>query len=334
MKFAKEKILVTGGTGFLGSGVVTRLAERGYYVVVLDNESRGSKSRLGHLGDRYKMIQGDVCDKQVVREAAKGVSTIFHLAFINGTEYFYSKPEEVLRVALKGALQTVEVAKEYGIEKYILASSSEVYQSPTTVPTAEDERLIIPDIWNPRFSYSGGKIASELLVANYFRSGTSGSTIFRPHNIFGPNMGFEHVVPELIHKLFVSSNRFTESECILDIQGTGQETRAFCYIEVALDQIMFIYDHGLNGEIYNIGVERETTISRLISDIGKILGIRINIRPGPRRAGGTMRRCPSMTKLKELGYQEVETSSYLLGLSNTVNWYKQYFLDEHEKIKN
>jgi len=272
------------------------------------------------------MIQGDVCDEAAVRAAVRGVTTIFHLAYVNGTKHFYSKPEEVLRVALKGVLETAEAAKNYGVKKYILASSSEVYQLPTIVPTTEAERLMVPDIWNPRFSYSGGKIASELLVANYFRLGMPERFIFRPHNIFGPNMGFEHVIPELMQKLYESSDKFTKSHCTIDIQGTGQETRAFCYIDVAVDQIMFLYDHGSNGEIYNIGVEYEITISQLIRDIGSILGIQIDAKPGIARPGGTSRRCPSMSKMHDLGCQRPKSTDYFQGLTETVDWYKQYFL--------
>ena len=85
-----------------------------------------------------------------------GCDTIFHLAFINGTKYFYEKPELVLDVGLKGALNSLEAAEKHKVGTYILASSSEVYQQPENIPTSESERAIIPNVLNPRFSYAGG----------------------------------------------------------------------------------------------------------------------------------------------------------------------------------
>jgi len=92
---------------------------------------------------------------------------------------------------------------------------------------------MIPDMTNPRFSYGGGKIASELLTLHY--GGTRGleTVIFRPHNIYGANMGFEHVIPELVAKIVKLSDNLTKKSIDLPIQGSGEETRAFCYMYVA-----------------------------------------------------------------------------------------------------
>ena len=111
----------------------------------------------------------------------------------------------VLDVGVKGAINTLEVAKDIWIKKYILASSSEVYQKPEILPTTENAAILIPDVTNPRYSYAGGKIISELLTLNYLRETNIQHAIFRPHNVFGPQMGFEHVIPELIKKI---SNSF------------------------------------------------------------------------------------------------------------------------------
>ena len=125
----------------------------------------------------------------------------FPLGFVNGTKFFYERPDLVLDVGIRGALNTIDAAKKYDVEKYIMASSSEVYQQPTVVPTTEDERIIIPDISNPRFSYSGGKILSELLTLHYFSNSDTQRIVFRPHNVYGPDMGWEHVIPEFMRRV-------------------------------------------------------------------------------------------------------------------------------------
>jgi len=318
-----QKVLVTGGTGFIGFKLVERLVQNGYETVIFDNDFRGSKERLSSLEGKFELIQGDIRNKEDVVKATQNCSTIFHLAFINGTKYFYEKPELVLEVGVKGAINTLEVALENNIDKYILASSSEVYQQPTHVPTIEEERMLIPDVMNPRYSYAGGKLISELLTVNYLRNSKIHHSIFRPHNIFGPQMGFEHVIPELMKKLYAATAGWQKKECQLEIQGNGEESRAFCFVEDAVDQIMQIFEKGQSGEVYHIGMDEERTIRQLIEDIGKCLDVQIEIIPGKLQKGGTSRRCPSIEKVKALGY--VKNNHYEEGLKKTVEWYKEYF---------
>ncbi|MBP9853705.1 MAG: NAD-dependent epimerase/dehydratase family protein [Candidatus Omnitrophica bacterium] len=323
---SNQKILVTGGTGFIGSALVKGLVRSGYKVRVFDNNFRGSNDRLKDVLSSIEIIEGDIRQKEDVLGAVKGCEVVFHLAFINGTKYFYEQPKLVLDVGVKGALNTLEAAMECGVRQYILASSSEVYQQPTHVPTTETERLMIPDPLNPRYSYGGGKLISELLTLNYLRDSGIRHSIFRPHNIFGPQMGFEHVIPEIMRKLYEATDRWNQNSCELQIQGTGEEGRAFCYVGDAVDQVITITEKGLSGQIYHIGMDEEITIQQLVQDIAEALGIKVNIKPGELRQGGTSRRCPSIEKVKSLGYQK--KNHYREGLGKTVAWYKQYFLEQ------
>lgn len=318
-----DRILVTGGTGFLGSALVRRLVKSGHNVVVMDDNSRGSLVRLEDVKDQVTFVAGDIRDAQAVAAATRGCCSIFHLAFVNGTKFFYEKPDLVLDVGVKGALNTLQAAKECEVGTYILASSSEIYQQPTHVPTSESERAIIPDVRNPRFSYAGGKLISELLSINFLRNTPIRDLIFRPHNVFGPNMGFEHVIPELMQKLFTATNGWKSDKADIDIQGSGDETRAFCFVEDAVDQLMALYDRGEKGEVYHIGIDNEITIRELIGHMADILNIKVTIHPGTLRLGGTNRRCPDITKVQNLGYKRQD--SFAEGLAKTVVWYKSYY---------
>ena len=102
-------------------------------------------------------------------KSVKKIDAIIHLAYINGTKYFYSKPHLVLDVAIKGLINLFDVCVSHKIRELYLASSSEVYQTPSVVPTKETEMLKVPDIFNPRLSYGGGKILTELMGINYGR---------------------------------------------------------------------------------------------------------------------------------------------------------------------
>jgi nucleoside-diphosphate-sugar epimerase len=252
------------------------------------------------------------------------VTTVWHLAYINGTRFFYERPDAVLEVGIKGALNTIEAALANGVDRYVLASTSETYNTPTHVPTNETERLMIPDVTNPRFSYGGGKIASELLALHLGGHRGLEAVIFRPHNIYGPDMGHEHVIPELVERIVRVSDGMERTSIDLEIQGDGSETRAFCFVTDGATGARIAGLAGGPGQIYHLGTPEEISIRHLVELIGKTMGIEINVVPGPLREGGTPRRCPDISKLAALGYEPQVTIE--AGLERTVPWYVEHAL--------
>lgn len=315
--------VVTGGSGFIGAALVRELVAQGHRVRVFDDHSRGRPARLRDIEDQIELCTGDVRDPQAVREAVRGCEVVWHLAYVNGTRFFYEKPDLVLEVGIKGALNTVEAALEMGARRYVLASTSETYNEPTHIPTAEHERLMIPDVRNPRFSYGGGKIASELLALHLGAVRGLETVIFRPHNIYGPDMGFEHVIPEIVARIYRLSEGLTRAEIELPIQGDGLDTRAFCEIRDGARGAYLAGVEGGAGEIYHLGTQEEVSIAALIHQIGAALGVRLHLQPGPRRAGGTSRRCPDITKLAGLGYEP--QISLAAGIERAAQWYAAHF---------
>jgi len=313
-----KKILVTGGTGFIGSAIVRALINTGNKVRILDNESRGAVRRLEDIKGRFEMILGDIRDPKIVEKSCENVDLVIHLAYINGTEFFYTRPELVLEVGVKGMVNVLDACIKKNIRELMLASSSEVYQTPLKIPTPENVPLIVPDPLNPRYSYGGGKIISELLVLNYGRKYFNRVLVLRPHNVYGPDMGREHVIPQLIAKI----GRLSKQNSVnLSIQGTGQETRAFIYIDDFIQGFECILKRGKHMQIYNIGNMEETSIKKLINVMGRILGKKINIISGKLLEGSTPRRCPDITKIKRLGYKP--KVSIEEGLHKTIQWYNQ-----------
>ena len=325
-RMSKDLTLVTGGTGFIGSALTLALLDRGYPVRVLDNNFRGRDHRLAKAVGRFEMVEGDIRDDALVAAATNGVHSVYHLAFINGTRHFYEMPDMVLDVGTRGALATLKAALDEGVKRYILASSSEVYQTPERVPTDETECMRIPDPTNPRYSYAGGKIISELLTLNYLRGKPVEGVIFRPHNIFGPDMGFEHVIPELARKMFDLSAGFTRKAIALPIQGQGTETRAFCYVDDAVDQIIACGEKGGAGEIYHVGDTAERSILDLVDAMASAYGLKVTVVPGPLRHGGTPRRCPDISKVRALGAEP--SVGFDTGLERTLAWYADHFRRE------
>jgi nucleoside-diphosphate-sugar epimerase len=298
-----KKVLVTGGSGFIGSAYVQGLLRSGCHVRVLDNNSRGSLRRLSAVIDDIEFIEGDVRDAEVVAAACKGMSSVSHLAYINGTEFFYSMPELILEVGVKGILNVIDGCLKHDVSELVLASSSEVYQQAPILPAPEQVPMVVPDPHNPRFSYGGGKIISELLVLNYGRKFFERTLVFRPHNVYGPDMGWEHVLPQFILRMKSLVEQSAGEDFDFPIQGTGLETRSFIYIDDFVDGLILMLEKGESQNIYNIGTMDEVTIRDLATEVGKYFNVPANIIQSKPPRGETIRRCPDISKLRALGFE-------------------------------
>lgn len=315
-----RRILVTGGTGFIGSALIKRLLTAGADVRSLDNDSRGGISKLGEAGSEIERVVGDIRDAGVVREAVRGMDCVCHLAYINGTEFFYTKPELILEVATKGMMNVLDACVAEGVRELILTSSSEVYQTPPVIPTDESTPLTVPDVLNPRFSYGGGKIISELLAVNYGRKFFDRTLIVRPHNVYGPDMGREHVIPQFVLRMDECAQRQPEGLLDFSIQGTGEETRSFIYIDDFVSGLLCVMEHGEAIDIYHVGTDREVSIRELAHLVAQACGRDIRLVPGDLLAGSTSRRCPDVAKLRRLGFKS--RVSLEDGVRWTAEWYR------------
>lgn len=316
--------LVTGGAGFLGSALVRRLASAGDRVRVLDSGFRGGLRRLeGAVGD-IEVVEGDVRDAALVDRVCEGVAVVLHLAAVNGTSYFYSIPEVVLDVGVRGTLNVIDATIRRGVRELFVASSSEVYQTARAIPTDESVPLTVPDPMNPRYSYAGAKLVSELLAINYGRKHYGRVVVFRPHNVYGPDMGAEHVIPQLTLRLRALA-RGEADPIRLPIQGTGGESRAFLYVDDLVEGLLVLLARGEHLGIYHIGSEDEVTIAVLAREIARCLGRQVVVVPGERPAGSTPRRCPDISRIRALGFHPRVPLHE--GLARTVRWY-----DEHSHL--
>ena len=297
-KTMKKNILITGGSGFIGSAITKHLVKEKHNIIIFDNNSRGKISRLSKVKDQIKFIKGDIRDKRKVLSIKGSIDTVIHLAYVNGTEFFYKKPFEILDIAVNGLVNILDFSKKKGVKNFYLASSSEVYQNPTKIPTDEKEMLKIPDIHNPRYSYGGGKIISELYGIHFAKKYFKKFIIFRPHNVYGSDMGNEHVIPQFINRFdkLKKDNKFL-------IYGTGNEQRSFIYIDDFVSGFDRIFKKGKNREIYNIGTTQKIKISDLARLVAKILNKKIQFKKTKILKGSPSIRCPNINKIKKLGFK-------------------------------
>lgn len=328
-----KRYLVTGGSGFIGSALCHRLVAEGHFVRVLDNCYRSSASRLDRIASHIEFIEGDIRDFSTVKKAMEGIDSVIHLAAINGTENFYERPELVLEVGVKGMLNVLDACRACKVTDLVVASSSEAYQSPEQVPTDETVPLVVPDVLNPRYSYGGSKIISELLALNYGRHDFERVVIFRPHNVYGPDMAWEHVLPQLIIRAIKTIEKTPHGAIPFKIQGDGQQTRAFTHINDFIDGLMLVIDKGAHLNIYHIGNPEEITIAEVAAQVVSYFGRDITLETSPNLLGSTLRRCPDIRKLKALGF--TPKIPFAQGLADIAKWYQEnsHLAKDKESLK-
>ena len=301
MDFLKNKktFLVTGGSGFIGSKITEMLLKEGHKVSIFDNNFRGKLSRIKKIKNKnLKFFKGDIRNYNQLKKSFKNVDSVIHLAYINGTKFFYTQPTLVLDVAIKGLMNVVDICINKKIKEVYIASSSEVYQTPIKIPTDEEEMMKIPNVMNPRYSYGGGKILSELVGINYGRKYFKKLIIFRPHNVYSEDMGDDHVIPEFIKKFKQLRNRKFK------IIGTGNEIRSFIHIDDFVNAFRLIMKKGEHLNIYNIGTNEKIKIKDLAIKLSKIFKKKIKIIKTSKHIGGTNIRIPDIKKIKKLGFKQ------------------------------
>lgn len=319
-----KKIAITGGAGFIGAQLVKRFAAKGYHILVLDNFIRGVPARLDNLDGHIDIDAVDICDRNQMIQAVKGCHAVFHLAAINGTANFYEVPDKILETGIKGIFNVMDACYENGIKELVVASSAEAYQHPEIIPTPEDVILKVPDPSNPRYSYGASKLISEVIALNCYREHFEKLQIFRPHNIYGPDMGTKHVIPQFILRLLQAMETENgEEELSFEIQGDGSETRAFCYIDDLINAFEVMYFKGGHRQIYHLGNPEEIAILDLVQEVFAQVSRPYRIKNTPLSNGSVKRRCPDISKIAKLGYSPTVTLKE--GIARTFSWYARYY---------
>lgn len=321
-----KKVLILGGAGFIGMNITKYLAEnREYSITVADNFSRGKLDEdLLDLVNRFgvNIIEGDFTLPSAFDQLRKDYDYMYMLASVVGVNNTLEIPHEIIRINTALIYNTLEWLKNSSVKKVIFTSTSECYAGTIEafgykVPTPEDIPLSIQDIGHPRFTYAVTKMLGESGFLNYSRKCGFECTIVRYHNVFGPRMGFKHVIPHLVQRFLANENPFL-------IYGHDQ-TRAFNYITDAVEgTVLAMESDSSNGEIYHIGDSTEITIEQLIKTTGSYLGFTGTYENAPTYPGSVGRRCPDITKARtQLGYSP--KVSWEDGLKTTLDWYKDFY---------
>ena len=320
------KILIIGGAGFIGASIASRLSrDADNKITIADNYFRGKKDDyLSEITtkENVKLIECDLTKETEFFKLDTTYDHIYMLASVVGVEYTEKMPQEIIRINTQLIMNTLEWLKTIKVKKVLFTSTSECYAGTIEVlenqiPSSETIPLCIGDIKNPRFTYAVTKMLGEAGLIHYANAFGFNATIVRYHNVYGPRMGFKHVIPQVVM-------RFLDGEKPFRIFG-GTQTRAFNFIDDAVNgTIGAMNSDKTNGEIIHIGDMRsEITIEELVKFIGKSLEYDGEYVIDQPPEGSVNRRCPDTTKAYELfGYEP--KMDWQTGVIQTVNWYKEY----------
>lgn len=316
------KILVTGAAGFLGYHTAIALAADGHELVLVDDFSRNKRD------DAFAALVGrpqvtfqelDLLSSDSWLAVGQPCDAVIHFAAVNGTRHFYERPFEVIDRNIELVRRMLDWHRRFSPHARIIwTSSSEVYAGVPglRIPTPEDTAVGIEDVHSPRYSYAVSKLAGELLVINYGREGAA-YTIIRPHNIYGPRMGYDHVVSEFILRLLRRDDPFR-------IHG-AETMRAFCHVDDFVHGVLAVLaTPAAAGHVINLGDDRwEIRIRDLAERLFAIAGRRPRVECLPAPAGSTSRRRPALTKAHTLLSYEPRVDLDE-GLRATYRWYEDH----------
>jgi len=319
-----SRILITGGAGFIGFHLAQYLAQtRTTPIVIADNFQRGQRDPdLEQLlaSPQVSLVQGDLTQAETWQQLPSDITEVYHLAAMVGVKHCMNHPAQVLDTNLKMTQHLVEWAATLQHPQILFASTSEIYaggysQQILPVPTPENIPICVEDLANPRFTYAVSKMVGEQLI-RFHAPGRYTFKIVRYHNIYGPRMGFAHVIPEVLRRIQAQESPF---------QAYGHDqTRAFCYVTDAVRQTVAVMAAPASADpVYHLGnPSEEITVAELLQQLFALTGYQAPISPVAAPPGSVARRCPNIDRL--LGIWEPQWTPLATGLAQTLAWYQPW----------
>lgn len=306
-----QRILVTGGAGFLGSHLIDRLLVDGHDVVCLDNFFTGNKDNIRHLlgHDHFELIRHDVTQPVLLE-----VDKIFNLACPASPIHYQYNAIKTIKTSVMGAINMLGLAKRVGA-RIMQASTSEVYGDPEVHPQTEEYWGHVNTI-GIRSCYDEGKRVSETLFMDYHRQNGVDIRIARIFNTYGPRMAIND--GRVVSNLIVQALRGEP----LTVYGDGSQTRSFCYVDDLIDGFIKLIEHESETRPVNLGNPGEFTILELAELIREKLGSSVEIVFRDLPADDPTQRRPDITRAKEvLGWEP--KISLAEGLDKTIPYFEE-----------
>ena len=304
-----NQYLVTGGAGFIGSHLVSRLLAGGASVRVFDDESSGDFGRLDGLAGDLERVRGDVRDVAALARATAGVDRVFHQAADVSVPRSVEDPSTTYAVNVTGTLNVLEAARAAGVRRVVMASSSAVYGDDPEMPKREG---MAP---RPISPYASSKLADEGLCEVWARCYGLETVALRYFNVYGPGQdpasAYAAVVPKMID--LVRQGRSPV------IYGDGEQTRDFVYVgDVVEANLLAMASPRASGGVFNIASGGGISLNRMLDLIGDVIGRELTAEYHPERAGDIRHSLADASlAAEELGFRA--TTPFAEGLRRTMS---------------
>jgi len=312
-----NRVLITGGAGFIGSSLAQRLVSDGKEVVLFDNLHRNAIDRTD-LRDHpaVTFVQGDVMDEKAVDEAMSSCDGVVHMASIAGVDTVMKMPVETMQISMLGTYNVLEAAKRHGnIQRLIDFSTSEVF-GRFAYRVTEGDVTHLGAVGEARWTYAVSKLATEHLAHCYHKQHSLPTISIRPFNIYGPNQVGEGAVHHFIVKALKGET--------LTIHNDGSQIRSWCFIDDIVDgTVLCLSEQSALGQSFNIGNPRSTvTIHQLAKEIIRLSQSESSIEFVEWNFPDVELRIPSIEKANTLlGYSpKIDLEE---GLLRTIDWYRR-----------
>ncbi len=322
---AGKRVLVTGGAGFLGSAVVKELCHGGAHVMVLDNFSSGRREYLRNVTETngLKVLDGDICDAEMVEKCARDQELVIHLAALPFVPDSYYHPRDFFRVNVDGTLNLLLAAdRSESVERFVYVSSSEVYGSAKSEPMDENHPTL------PHSSYAASKLAADRVSFTLSKELGLPVVIVRPFNSFGPNITQPYIVPEIIVQASTGNGELS--------LGNVDAYRDLTYADdTARGIVLSAIRPGIDGEVINLGSGNAISIRELALKITSLMGKHVTIkhdssRLRPYDVGRLI--CDNSKAWKMLGWKPFIPLDE--GLRRTIDWVRSNNVNFQSPFRN
>ncbi len=258
----KDKVVITGGAGFIGSHLAHRMVDLGYDVVLFDNLFRGRYDYVKDLVDRKQatFVEGDIRNRELVHDTLKGAKYVFHEAAVC-INYSQKCPEESVEINVNGSFNVFKAAADQSVEKLVFASSASVYGNPIQLPMNEDHPL------NPITPYCVSKIAGEYFLRIFGRQGLR-FNILRYFNVYGPRQSVDAFYTSVIIN-FMKKARQNEAPIV---SGDGSQSMDFINVHDLVEANVLAAESQVSGEAFNVGSGTSTSVKQLAETIIRLMG--------------------------------------------------------------
>ena len=305
------KYLVTGGAGFIGSNVTTRLLAEGHTVTVLDDFSSGSPKNLAGLTDQVVVIEGDIRDTATCASATAGQDIVLHFAAQRAVQHSVDDPRRATDVNVTGTLNLLIAARDTGVKRLVFSSSSSVYGNNDQSQQVET----MPP--RPASPYALTKFVGEEYCRLFSELYGLHTVALRYFNVFGPGQTSQSQYAAVI-PIFVDQMLKGEAP---EIHWDGNQSRDFTYVENVITANLAASTAEVEpGQVFNIGNGRTTSVNQLYDALQKLLNVRIPPRRTPKRPGDiALTRADISKAAAQLGWRP--TIDFETGLGRAIDWY-------------